>query len=305
MQFFPQKEKLQKLKDKILENILRFHTFSLFVYTINRGILMEKKAVLITGAGSGLGKRAAIELARRGHKVYATTHYSNQIGKLEFISKKEHLDITSFKLDILMEKDRNLILDYDIDVLICNAAIGDSGSVADIFIDRTQKVFETNVFCNLRLTQLALRKMITQKKTGRIIFLSSLAGRIPFAFLSPYCASKASIEIFATCLRKEMKKLNHTNIEVSIIEPGAYATGFNKENNEKKYNWMYDNSYFKNQVEEIRKKEKKLWNVIEVKPYDSIVRKYIRAVEDRHLKHRYSAPWWQTIGVQIGRILER
>lgn len=55
-------------------------------------------------------------------------------------------------------------------------------------------------------------------------------------FLSPYCASKFALEGFGICLNQEMKilnKLSDTNIKVSLIEPGAYATGFNKENNEK------------------------------------------------------------------------
>ncbi len=83
---------------------------------------------------------------------------------------------------------------------------------------------------------------------------------------------------------------------------GAYATGFNKENNEKKYTWMQEKSYFANQEDEIRKNEEKLWNFIEVKPYNSIIKQYIKAVEDRHLKHRYTAPKWQSIGIQLLRI---
>lgn len=263
---------------------------------------MNKKRVFITGAGSGLGNIAAVELAKRGHSVIAAVHYVNQIEPLKKLAKQENLDIEVFKLDILDEEERKLILKYDIDVLICNAAIGDSGSVADILVDRIEKVFNTNVFCNIRLVQLALRNMISKKKSGRIVFLSSLAGRIPFAFLSPYCASKFAIECFATCLRKEMKKLDTANIEVCVIEPGAYATGFNKENNEKKYKWMHDNSYFSYKEDTIKKKEELLWNFIEIKPFDSIIKKYVRAVEDRKAKHRYTAPWWQSMGVQMLRI---
>lgn len=178
-----------------------------------------KKTILITGAGSGLGKQASIELAKRGHKVYATVRYENEIDDLIDIANREKLDLEAFKLNILNEEERKNIQNYDIDVLICNAAIGDSGSVADVDVDRIRTVFETNVFCNIETVQVALKRMINYKKRGRIIFLSSLVGRIPFAFLSPYCASKFAIEGFATCLRKEMKKLTIANIEVGIIEP--------------------------------------------------------------------------------------
>ena len=264
------------------------------------------KKVFITGAGSGLGYQAAISLARRGHTVYASVHYENQINSLIEISNRENLNLIVFKLDVLIPKERELILNYDIDVFISNAAIGNSGSVSDISIYKVESVFNTNIFANLNIIQLALQNMIKIKKEGRIVILSSLVGRIPMPFLSPYCASKFALEGFGTCLNQEMKilnKLSGTNIKVSLIEPGAYATGFNKENNNKKYEWMYTNSYFSPYTDLIRKYEIKIWNFLEQKPYNSIVKKYIRAVEDSHPKFRYSAPWWQSFFVQLGRII--
>ncbi|NLC87778.1 MAG: SDR family NAD(P)-dependent oxidoreductase [Clostridiaceae bacterium] len=266
---------------------------------------MEKKKIFITGAGSGIGKEAAICLARRGHTVYASIYYQEQLEQLEEISKKEKINLYPFMLDILNEKDREKILNYDIDVYISNAAIGNSGSVAEVSVDKIRQVYETNIFSNIKCIQFALSKMIKNGK-GRIVILASIAGRIPMPFLSPYCSSKAALETFGTCLRQEMKilnKLKETNIEIGIIEPGAYATGFNKEMNEKKYNWMYKNSYFLGNVKKIQITEEKIWNFLEQKPYNSIVKQYIRVVEDKSLKHRYSAPWWQVSIVQIGRIL--
>ena len=264
---------------------------------------MTPKKVFITGSGSGLGKQAAICLARRGHTVYASVHYENQIAELEEIASSEHLNLSAFCFDITNKKDRNLIFSYDIDVFIANAAIGDSGSVSEVPVDFIREVFETNVFSNLELIQLVLRRMITQKHVGRIIFLSSLAGRIPAPFLSPYCASKFALEAFGTCLRQEMKLLNFAKIEVSLIEPGAFATGFNKENNEKKYVWMKHFSYFDFMLEKLQRIEEKLWNFIEIKPYTSIIRQYIRVVEDSHLKARYRAPWYHSLVIQLARIL--
>jgi len=265
-------------------------------------LCLKNKKVFITGAGSGLGMEAAIELARRGHTVYASTHYENEVEKLKELAKKENLNLVSFKLDILEERDREQIKNYDIDVFIANSAIGDSGSVAEIEIQRIEKVFNTNIFANLKTIQIALQNMIEKHNKGRIIFISSLVGRIPMPFLSPYCASKFAIEGFATCLRKELKKLPEAKIEVGIIEPGAYATGFNKENNEKKYMWMYDKSYFKGVVNNLRTEEEKVWNFLEIKPFNSIINKYVKAVEDKHLKHRYTAVWWQALGIQLARI---
>ncbi len=263
---------------------------------------MKRKKVLITGAGSGLGKEAAISLARRGHRIYATVYYPSQMDPLIEISQKENLNMEVFLLDVQNPQDVQKVLQYDIDVLILNSAIGDSGSLAEIDLERIRQVFDTNLFGNFSVLQTALKPMIEQKKKGRIIFLSSLAGRIPMPFLSPYCASKAAIEIFATCLRWEVSYLPDAKIEIGIIEPGAYATGFNKENNEKKYTWMKSNSYFSSVVYKIQKRELRVWNFLEQKPYHSIIQKYIKAVETKHLKPRYSAPWWQAFFIQLGRI---
>lgn len=262
---------------------------------------MKEKTVVITGAGSGLGREAAIVLAKRGHKVIATTEYEKQSKELNILAEDRNINLEAFKLDIRLEEDRNKLSEIDFDILINNAAIGDSGSISDISVDRIENVFETNVFSNIKITQIALKKMIENKR-GRIIFLSSLAGRISMPFLGPYCSSKFAIEGFASSLRKEMKKLDDTNIQIGIIEPGAFATGFNKENNEKKYEWMYKDSYFKYKWKDIKEKETRYWNFIENKNFDCIINKYIRAVEDRKVKFRYTAPKAQAIFIQVQRI---
>ena len=254
--------------------------------------------------GSGLGKEAAIALAKRGHKIYATVHYEEEIEKIANYAKENKLDIEVFKLDILLEEDRNLVLNYDIDTFISNAAIGDSGSVAEIRIDRIKNVFETNVFSNIQITQLVLKKMIEKNIDGKLIFLSSLSGRVSLPFLSPYCASKFALEAFIESLKYELKILPNVNIQVCLIEPGAYATGFNKINYEKKYAWMNSKSYFKENYKKLKKNEDKIWETIELKNYDSIIDKYIKAVEDEKLKFRYTAPKGQALATQISRVFK-
>ncbi len=263
---------------------------------------MSNKKILITGSGTGLGSYAALELARRNHIVYATTKYDNEAEKLNKISIDQKLPLKAFKLDILNQGDIDILKNIDFNVLINNAAIGDSGSISEIDINRIKDVFETNVFGTINITQATIKKFISQKY-GRIIFVSSLFGRIPYPFLSPYCASKFSIEAFATCLKKELKKLSNINIQTAIIEPGAYATGFNKENNEKKFEWMNKQSYFKHLIPEIRKKEEKVFNFIEHKNFSTIIKQYIKCVEDFKLKSRYTAPKSQAIFIQLARIL--
>lgn len=262
------------------------------------------KKILITGSGSGLGKEAAIALSRLGHKVYATTHYIKEAHYLNDYAEKNNLSLEAFKLDILLKEDREKILNYDIDTYISNAAIGDSGSVAEVSVDRIRSVFETNIFCNIELTKLVIQKMIDNNITGRIIFVSSLCGRRSIPFLSPYCASKFALNGFITALRKEMKLLSQNKIEVCIIEPGAYATGFNQINYMKKYSWMKENSYFKNVYKKLLKKDKKFWSIIEVKKFDSIINMYIKAVTDKEAKLRYTAPKSQAIFTKIANIFD-
>jgi len=273
------------------------------VYVMNEKI--NKQTVCITGSGSGLGKEAAITIAKRGHKVICTVLYEEQIAEIKKIKEKENLDIEVIKLDITDENDRNKILNYDIDVYISNAAIADSGSIAEVDSKRIEDVFNINVFCNIKLMQLVLKNMIEKKRKGKIVFISSQIGRIALPFLGPYASSKFAIEGFASCLRDEMKilnKLEKTNIQISIIEPGSYATVFNMETGNKKYGWMYQNSYFKGHVDLIRKIEQKVWQLTELNTYDSIIKKYVKVVETKKLKHRYFAPWYQAMFIQLLRI---
>lgn len=266
----------------------------------------NKQTVCITGAGSGLGKEAAISIARRGHKVIATVLYEEQILELEDIKNEYKLDIEIVKLDITQEKDRKKLLAYDIDVYISNAAIADSGSIAEVDVKRIEDVFKINVFCNIMVVQIVLKNMIENKRQGKVIFLSSQIGRIALPFLGPYATSKFAIEGFASCLRDEMKilnKLEGTNIQISIIEPGSYATGFNVETGNKMYGWMYEKSYFKKHIELIRRIENRVWELTELNTYDSIIKKYIKVVETKKLKRRYYAPWYQALGIQLLRIL--
>ena len=111
---------------------------------------MIPKTVVITGAGSGLGREAAIALAKRGHKVIATTEYERQSKELNILAEDRNISLEAFKLDIRLEEDRNKLSGIDFDVLINNAAIGDSGSISDITVDRIENVFETNVFSNIK-----------------------------------------------------------------------------------------------------------------------------------------------------------
>lgn len=253
--------------------------------------LKNKKSVLITGAGTGLGLKAAQKLAERGHKVYLTTHYQDEAEKIKKIFEDLNLgeNVEIFKLDILSDDDLKKVENLKLDVLINNAGINDSGSISEIDVEKIRKVYETNIFGTLKLTQLVLKNMINNG-SGRIAFVSSLYGIISDEFVAPYCSSKFALEALALSLRQEMKELEQAKIDVCLINPGAYYTGYNEEMVTKQFMWMERNSYFKNKLDYLKKKQMNRFNFFEETNLNSIVVQYVRSVEDIFCRQRYAAP---------------
>lgn len=240
--------------------------------------------ILITGAGSGIGRDTALELARRGHSVIASTQTHEQATELKKVAEKAGLKLMVEKLDILEPVDRARAEEWDVDVLVNNAGIGQSGPVAEIPLERVRANFETNVFSALALIQ-GLAKGMLKKGSGRIIIVGSLAGRVYVPYLGAYCMTKFALEAEAEALRFELKP---HNIHVSIIEPGPYATGFNERVAETKYEWFDENSLFASDAETIKKEEQKLFS--RQAPTGSIVKKIVQAIESPRPKFRYVAP---------------
>ena len=133
------------------------------------------KRIVITGAGSGFGRGTAIGLAKKGHRLIATTETTPQHTSLMREAKGLGLDMEVFKLDILNPRDRAQIEKYDFDVFVANAAINEGGPLAEVPMDRFRALFEVNVFATLETVQIAARKLVA-KGSGKIVFLSSIAG---------------------------------------------------------------------------------------------------------------------------------
>jgi len=181
------------------------------------------KTILITGAGSGLGKGTALGLAKAGHRVIAGVQIWPQATALREEAKQNNVDLEIIKLDICNPSDRQSAYRYDIDILVNNAGTGETGPIAEIPVERIRRVFEVNVFGTLEFTQPFAQKFI-QKGQGKIVFISSMAGVSTYPFLGPYNASKHALEAIAQCMKNELKDLG---IQVCTINPGPYRTGFN------------------------------------------------------------------------------
>jgi len=190
------------------------------------------KRILITGAGSGFGRDASFALAARGHDVIASTETETQAERL----RKEHQNITVEKLDIT-SADVAKAESWEIDVLINNAGVAQTGPLADIPIDLVRGTFEVNVFGTLNLTQRVLPGMV-RRGNGRVIIVSSIAGVRGAAGFGPYSMTKHSLEAMGKILRKELLPLG---VDVAILNPGPYATGFNDRMVKTMWEW-YDES---------------------------------------------------------------
>jgi short-subunit dehydrogenase len=177
------------------------------------------KTILITGAGSGFGRGAALELARRGHKVIAAVLTDEQTAELAKAEPK----LTVVKLDITRPQDIAKVDQWDLDVFIANAAIGQTGPLSLIPLERLRAVFEVNVFATVAVTQRVALKM-RKKRAGRIIIMSSIGGVRAGVGSGPYTMTKHAIQAFGTALRAELKMFG---VDVCLINPGPFATGFN------------------------------------------------------------------------------
>ena len=259
-----------------------------------------RKTILITGAGTGIGRDAAFALAERGHAVLATTFSESQADALRAECTQRGQAMEVFKLDITDTADRNLLLGRPIDVLINNAGLGESGSLAEVDVNRIRKVFEVNVFATLEITQVALKGMIA-RQSGTVLFISSIAGRLPMPFLMPYSMTKFALSAAAAGLRSEMDQLGK-NVQIAVIEPGAIHTGFNQSMTDRKYEWMDESSYFYAQAQAMKAKEKRTFDFLEARDTRSIVAKIIAASEARRPRLRYVAPWIQGFGIRLARI---
>jgi NAD(P)-dependent dehydrogenase (short-subunit alcohol dehydrogenase family) len=177
------------------------------------------KKILITGAGSGFGKAAALELARRGHEVIASTETQDQADALA----TEHPELTAVKLDVTDADDVAGAADLGVDVLINNAGVGVLGPMANVPMDKVRLSFEVNVFGMVAMCQAVIPGM-RERGGGRIINVSSIAGVLASGQGSPYCMTKHAVEAFTKSLRAELAP---HGIDVTKVNPGPYDTGFN------------------------------------------------------------------------------
>jgi NAD(P)-dependent dehydrogenase (short-subunit alcohol dehydrogenase family) len=187
---------------------------------------LAAKTVLITGATDGLGKAAALLLAERGYRVFAAGRSAEKRAKLDALAKEKHLPLETLEMDVCDDTSvqRALASVYqtsaNIDVLINNAGLVHAGAVEDLRLEDWRRQFETNFFGVIRVTQAVVPKMRERRK-GRILMMSSVAGFVTAPTQGAYSASKHAIEAVSNALRHELYPYG---IHTILIQPGYIVT---------------------------------------------------------------------------------
>jgi NAD(P)-dependent dehydrogenase (short-subunit alcohol dehydrogenase family) len=183
-------------------------------------------SVLITGTSKGIGLQAALAFARAGHKVYAAMRNPSQSPELSRTAAEERLPITITTMDVDRDDSvRDAIAAIHqqhgpIDVLVNNAGIERAGAIEELPLSEFRAVMETNYFGVIRCVQAVVLHM-RQRRSGCIINVSSVAGRITNPPLAAYTASKWALEALSEALAAEMKTFD---VRVAIVEPGIIDT---------------------------------------------------------------------------------
>lgn len=227
------------------------------------------KTVLITGAGSGFGRDAAVQLAARGHRVVATVETDSQAAELS----AAHPELTVAKLDITNPDDVATVDRWDLDVFIANAGRGQTGPLAIIPLERLRAVFEVNVFGTFAVTQRVAAAM-KRRRAGRILIVSSIAGVRAGIGSGPYAMTKHALQAMGTVLRNELAPFG---IDVALINPGPYATGFNDRMAHHPGDWFDRNSADPEEVAIMDSLVKRI-TVGQLDPAD-VVKRYVELVE--------------------------
>ena len=190
--------------------------------------------ILITGSSTGIGYAAAQTLAANAHTVYATMRNPQQSQQLQQWGLEKKYNLTLLTMDVNDDKSVQDAFDFilekegHIDVLVNNAGIGSWGAVEEMELDLFRKDMETNYFGTVRCIKAVLPSM-RERRSGTIINVTSVAGKLYSNFHATYCASKAATEAMSESLAQEMVPFN---VRVALVEPGVIETPIFSKTNE-------------------------------------------------------------------------
>lgn len=190
----------------------------------------QLKTVFVTGGTDGLGRATAILLAQEGYRVFAAGRDAQKRAALEQFAEAQGLKLETLELDVTDDSSAARAVGEaerragGIDVLVNNAGIAIAAVMEEITLQDLRKQFETNVIAPVRMAQLVLPGM-RERRRGRIINMSSIAGKVAHPLMGPYSGSKHALEAVSDALRLELAQFG---IQVVLIEPGFIPTNINQ-----------------------------------------------------------------------------
>jgi short-subunit dehydrogenase len=267
--------------------------------------MTEQKTILITGATAGIGRHAALHLAKQGHRVIASGRKAAALAELALEASADGAALETLELDVTdrasiaaaKETIDELTKGHGLDVLINNAGYGLAAPLAEATDADLRAQFETNVFGLMAVTRAFLPQMIA-RGAGRVLNVSSVGGRVTFPLMGAYHASKYAIEAMSDALRNELRPFG---VDVVLIEPGAIQTGFMDRMNQALSPYKKDNSLY---APIFDRAEKVSQRTMDMAPGPMPVSKAIaRAITARRPRARYVAPGYNLLMLAFMAIL--
>jgi len=199
---------------------------------MKQGINFSQQVVLVTGAGSGIGRAIALSLARAGYQVFASMREIRQknrerVDALLTLAQAEHLSLEVVELDVLSEVACQAAVNQilakfgRIDVVVNNAGMLMTGITEAYSIDQVARIIDTNALSWLRVNRAVLPAMRRQG-SGLLMYVGSTTTRLYEPFLGPYIASKVAGDAIAEIMGMEVRPMG---IETVVLVPGAFTSG--------------------------------------------------------------------------------
>ena len=246
------------------------------------GPASSQKAVLVTGASTGIGRKITEVFAANGYFVYAGARKQIDLDALNQIE-----NVQSIRLDVTIQDEIDAAVETVRDGgrglfgLVNNAGVIIAGPLIEVDENDLAWLFDVNVFGPYRITQ-AFAPLIIESK-GRITNISSISGILSASFLGQYSMSKHAIEAYADALAGEMERFD---VKVSLIEPGNFRSQIGKSQAKllSEQSYAQAGSPF---AEDLARWVDYLADRSEFKEPDDVAAAAMHALFDENPKHRY------------------
>jgi NAD(P)-dependent dehydrogenase (short-subunit alcohol dehydrogenase family) len=190
------------------------------------------KTVLVTGATAGIGRFVALDLAARGHRVFATGRNAVALALLTSEAASRGHTLAALELDVTSADSirqavaavRGQTGGHGVDVIVNNAGYGQGGPLLEVSDATLREQFDTNVFGLMAVTRAFVPEMLARGR-GWIVNVSSVGGRVTFPFFGAYHASKYALEALSDALRAELRSFG---VHVALVEPGPIRSQFSE-----------------------------------------------------------------------------